>query len=418
MRLRLRFDPHAPLLLGTGSALQQVRTSSPVVPGAAVVGAIARHLLTLAGAFREDPFQAEPALDPELDRLLAHLDVGPLSPVPLAVAGPAEGEDWRFLRAFRAPSTARTCKRHPGFHTPAPGSSRQGDGVIDLLIQAIHNGDRSASCPQGHPDHRAERFRSQVYQTGSGTYGEARVGHASQVRVGLSRLTETAEDGFLYQIEPLEPRGENPFVFVGDGWIPDELWPELKGLLGEAGESVRLRVALGGGRSRGYGWGELTLAPAPPALSLASRMERFHRVAGLDPSELLLVADLRSPWPLSDPSRSPGEEVLARLHPPKWLQGGIRYQPEHSFLETEPWGGWSMAWGLPKTRQVALAPGSVLVFEVTKAPDQEALLGWMADREAVPTGPEAGTGWLAWFDPFHLDLASSPQDQAAKEASA
>lgn len=416
MRLRLRFDAHAPLLLGTGGGIQQVRTSGSVIPGAAVVGAIARHLLSEAGVFREDPFQADPPRNPELDRLLNDLEAGPLFPVPLAVAGPADGAGWLRLEAFRAPSTARTCKRFPGFCAPVPNESRAGDGVIDLLTDAIRGGHVHPKCPKGEPDHRADRFRSYVYRTDGGGYGEARLSHSARIRVGLNRSTETAEEGFLYQVEPVEPRDEGGYAFVGDGFIPDQLWPELAHRLGGVGQAVKLRVALGGGQSRGYGWGELTIAPAPPTRPLPARLEAFHRAVGRD--KVLLVADLRSPWPLSDPARSPGDEVLASLQPPTSLKGRIQYKPEYSFLETELWGGWSMAWGLPKTRQLALAPGSVLVFEVTEDTDRDVLLAWMADREAVPSGPEAGTGWLTWFDPFHLDFAARADDEAAKEASA
>ena len=55
MRLRLRFDPQAPILLGTGRDLQQVRESLEVIPGSAVLGALARPLLASAGIYRTHP---------------------------------------------------------------------------------------------------------------------------------------------------------------------------------------------------------------------------------------------------------------------------------------------------------------------------------------------------------------------------
>lgn len=422
MRLRLRFDPQTPLLLGTGSGLQQVRTSGTVIPGSAAAGALARHLLIQAGAFREDPFHPEPALDPELEQVLTELQLGPLSPVPVEAAGAADGTRWLTLEAFRAPSTARTCKRKPGFQVPAPGSP-SGDGVIDLLLDTLRGRTARPSCPSRKPGHRPDRFRAQIFRTGQepAQYGEADPPFEPRMRVGLNRQTETAEEGILFQIEPVEPRAAGGFAFVGEGRLPDELWPVLQDRLGQTGqERLRLPVALGGARARGYGQGELILAPAPAEMSVATRMERFHQALGLHSSDLFLVADLRSPWPLTDPIRSPGEEVLFSVPPPEPLRSRIHHRPELSSLETEPWGGWSMAWGLPKTRRLALAPGSVLVFHVDSYQedrDREPLLAWMEDREAYPGGTEVGTGWLTWFDPFHLDLPRRAETQAAKEAS-
>lgn len=432
MRLRLRFDPQAPLLVGTGRDLQQVRESLMVIPGSSVLGAVAKPLLTFAGVFRSHPMAPEQPVPPELRRLLSELQISPLYPVPVE-ALPANGDaSWQSIETIPAPCTARTCKRQPGFAEPALGTEQAGDGVIDLWLGRSTGGNSRASCPKDK-GHRLERFRASLYRVGDAPrrYGQTSIPSRSQTRVGISRATETAEEGILFQLEPLEPRRprsssskeaslgldssfEPGFVFVGDAWLPDDLWPVLGEHLGaSSASSITFPVAIGGLLARGFGRGELTISPSGgSSTSLVQRLERFTEAQNNAGPHLLLPGLLRSPWPLDEPGLSSLEEVLWSLSPPPRLRERLEVVPEASSLETHPWGGWSMAWGLPKPRRLALAAGSVVTFRLRDydpVRDYDALVAWLTQCEERPSGLECGTGWITWFDPFHLDFGEAKE---------
>jgi len=432
LRLRLRFDPQAPILLGTGRDLQQVRESLEVIPGSAVLGALARPLLASAGIYRTHPMVPSQPVPPELQRLLSELQISPLYPVPVeALMGDAT-TDWQSVEVLPAPCTARTCKRHPGFADPAPGTEQGGDGVVDLWLDRTIHGTSRAHCPRDK-GHRLERFRASLYRVGHKPrrYGQASLPTRSQTRVGISRPTETAAEGILFQVEPVEPRrlrqplsnGDTPsqensletgFVFIGEAWLPDDLWQLLAESFGSLdSSSITAPVAIGGLLARGFGQGHLTISVTDESrASLVERLQLFGAAQEKGLPDLLLPGLLRSPWPLEEPGLSPLEEVLSSLAPPPRLRERLEPAPAASALETHPWGGWSMAWGLPKPRRQALAAGSVVTFRLKNYnPDQdhEPLIAWLAQCEERPSSLECGAGWITWFDPFHFDLGATKE---------
>src|SRR5690606_39404160 len=101
-------------------------------------------------------------------------------------------------------------------------------------------------------------------------------------------------------------------VFIGEAWLPDDLWQLLAESFGSLdSSSITAPVAIGGLLARGFGQGHLTISVTDESrASLVERLQLFGAAQEKGLPDLLLPGLLRSPWPLEEPGLSPLEEVL------------------------------------------------------------------------------------------------------------
>lgn len=175
---------------------------------------------------------------------------------------------------------------------------------------------------------------------------------------------------------------------------------------------VRTQLFLGSGRSRGLGEVEVERwQEATPDDLLPERWRKFNDTtqrAGSDPNARYFSLTLLSHLALRDDLLRP---VLGTIGPQHFrLPDGVEWahykdsgQPV-CFLSAVTVAGWNAAQGLPKPDTVALARGSVLLFQCDPAQEQ-AVLARLAEIEAEGVGERRseGLGRVAACYPIHYE---------------
>ena len=412
------------MFLGSGLPVENIQTSRNFIAGSVLRGTLARAILRPLGLWKheiglksETPEASPPEGFAEVFLAKPPARFGFLYPIWIR-----KGEDPEKTEVFPLPLTAFTCKAHKGFKT------EDGHGVWDELLYKLRyevegKPPTRGECGCGEP---LDRLRGFVARIGD-TYRRVEVHPRLLVRVGLNRLTETAEGGILYTQEALPPHqrveAEDRFLhFVGYWQMSDEQWEALKGLLGKFvpkdGEGYSLRI--GTARARGMGavtlrWVEESSPALPP---LEKRLEDFQPRGPdgheLDPDHWYFALTLRSPLLIYDKQGRPTtrleKDVLEDYV--SAIPQGLEFLREASVIEREEWSGWSAAWGLPKTVVTAVAAGSVLAFRAPKG-EKEAVLAFLQEVEECGLGEGQAEGWgeVVACDPFHVKFAMEVKDE-------
>jgi CRISPR-associated protein Csx10 len=420
-RYDVTIEALGPLVLGGGSAADNLQTSLRYVMGSAWRGAVAGAVLAGQGKRRySGRAVADPTPDPDFATLFlgaAAARFGFLYPARHAFDAPGAGT------TMPAPLTAQTCKLDE--------SHAIVDGLLDRLRVAAGGAAVRHACPVC--DERLERLRGLLYHSGASGYEQVKVAPHSFVRVGLNRYTETAQDQVLYVLDALTPGPRLKSIPAGTAHRqanprldPDELPGPLSFLGGWWGDSAQrqaldsmleahllpdedgYRLAIGADRARGMGQVRLRVGPAatPPA-TLEQRLDAIQPAQNgqpLDPAHCYATLTLRAPLLLLDsyglPARSVSAPILREYHPS--APPDLEVLPKASVIERMAAGGWSSAWGLPKPVHPALAAGSVLALQAPIA-QRGQLLRYLADLEQQGLGERAAEGWgeVLACDPFH-----------------
>lgn len=431
------FYPESPFMIGGGFESQNLRESQTFIPGSVIRGALAALILEARGWLWPAGKLPEAGSDPLADRFCrTFLDqrravrMTALFPVPQGSSRTNDKEGpgalWERWIGFPIPLTARQCKansKHGIFDTalPIPGHTG-GIGCPDCRERVERaRGWLAYAAPateEASEDAAAGRERH---------YRKVTPARRTVTRVGINRLTETAEGGMLYSLRVVDDRG---VVYRGFWPASVAAWEELESLLNETGwpavtgqKERGWAVKVGGNRARGFGRGILTLRRLPggerPGLpSLAQRIQRGRQ-------EQIFLLTLQSPLILGDMllgresdssiKRWWSQEIFAQagLTPPQ----GWEWVPELSVLEWSTVSGWSQAWRLPKAVQPALAAGSVLAYRLAETPSATAtataaeagqqLAAFLTQVERDGLGLErlAGFGDVVVCHPFHWEAS-------------
>ncbi len=428
-RIKAIVEAKENIFLGSGLPVENIQTSRNFIAGSVLRGALAQAILRPLGLWKHEVgLESEP---PEASPPEGFAEVFLAKPparfgflYPIWKVGKT-GEEPGKGDVFPFPLTAFTCKAHRGFKVEG------GHGVWDELLyklQCLVKGKSPArgDCPDEDCEEPLERLRGFVARIGD-TYRQVEVHPRLLVRVGLNRLTETAEGGILYTQEALPPHqrveAEDRFLhFVGYWQMSDEQWEALKGLLGKFvpkdGEGYSLRI----GTARARGMGAVTLRwtekPAPELPLLEKRLGDFQPKdtdgQELDPDHWYFALTLRSPLLIYDKQGRPTtrleKDVLEDYV--SAIPQGLEFLREASVIEREEWSGWSAAWGLPKPVVTAVAAGSVLAFRAPKG-EKEAVLAFLQEVEKYGLGERRAEGWgeVVACDPFHVKFALEVKDE-------
>ncbi len=317
--------------------------------------------------------------------------------------------------ALPFPMTALECKLHGGFRRIP--KEKPGHGIRDSLLIALAYTElerRGARFPVPlllRCTHEAggQRCGGRMERV-SGFYAPMPEGWKTvkpervlQTKVALSRHRRAAQEGMLYRVVGVRPKG----CFVG------RLWTEDEAAIEELKRAVE-NVGIGALTTRGFGTarlGEIEPRPDPIGERLRVFNEKLREVwrdlaalarqvggsAPDAPSGTYFSVDLLAPAVLRDPQGLPTLKLFLEFN-------GEMLEPV--FWATQPAfvGGFSPAWGLPKPTHLGAAMGSVYVFRVNASP--EALLPFLQELEARGVGlrTDEGLGEILVCHPFHREV--------------
>lgn len=399
-RVKVCIEPLGPVTIGFGLSQSNVLLTREFIPGSAVRGALAAHILNGLGRRNyAGRGYYEGAGDPSFGDIFLSdgaARFGFMYPTNLPPQDALKAE------AFPVPLTAWTCKTHKGF--PRDG----GHGVFDRLAGWISReesgkADELTACPKCGD--RIDRFRALAVRD-QVAVSRAKVERSQKVRVGLNRGTETAEEEVLYVVEVVEPPGNDRLSWVGCWWISEDQLNTLKAMLDEhcVPDGNAWRVRIGTARSRGLGECRLWVGEEESRVSIEERLSGFQ----VDRARSLYFAlTLKSPCLLLSrygmPAAEPSPEVLREYF--GGVPEGMEFLPQASVLEREVWSGWCSAWGLPKPLVMPWAAGSVMAFRAP-ADQKGAVLEFLDKVESTGLGERVAGGWgeATACDPFHVDF--------------
>lgn len=426
VRIKVSLEAKSPLVLGRGPTIQYVWESRPFVAGGVLRGALAQVILQQLGIHQTSGRIPTSLADASAKSAFKEVFIaespsrfGWLYPLYLR-----PDEKVFDFEVFPAPCTTFACKPYGEKH-----------GLIDMLGQRLYQAiggqreERRFFCKECGWKERIERWRGFVIRKPDGTYvGRKDVERRSMVRVGLNRLTETAEEQILYVLEALLPRskssGQEPggqLVFTGSWVMTSAQWEQLKSLLEEffLPQDGGYRLRIGTARARGMGEVILRLQEATPTDDLSQRLEGFQPKSSdgspLDSQHLYFSLTARSPvlvfneWGLPETDLSP--DILKAYIDEKTLPKGIELITGATAVEQETLSGWSQAWGLPKPLTPVIAAGSVFTYRAPKG-EYNAVLDFLRHVETYGLGERRseGLGELVACEPFHIIRGRWPKD--------
>ena len=361
------------LVLGDGMiGRQNVRRSLDYIPGGIIRGAIAQRILEGFGTHRTSGRALNdlpPTLQGDFEKCFLRADG-----VRFGFLYPGEGE------TIPAPTTALRCRQNSNH-------------LFDTLPHLIRGERWGMECPCCGG--RLERARGYLVRTSNGWQPVEMPPKRQYVRVGLSRLTETAETAILYVIEAIESPSMHgneilPQLFSGIWrFASDEHWEAFMRLMNAIGAHAnRLSLRIGSARSRGFGLIDIEWRACEPT-SIAERLKAYQQhlnrpVITLAAFSPVIVREAGSTTSALTP------DTLRRYLPD--LPNSVQPHENATRVECELVSGWSPAWGLPKPLTPAIAPGSIFTF-IYDQDDFDALTQWLQRLEEQGIGERTGEGY-------------------------
>lgn len=427
----IRVQPETPLLLGDRSGIGNYQETTDFIPGSAIRGAVASHLLQQCTRpeRKEDHAGCPDREDCPFWQLFGQDE--PL----FGNAYPGSfGPAWPF------PLTARTCKRYPGWPT-SKAEQRKQHGVFDVLFAEFayelvadpaypsrellqpalgqswskawlpDRRRQQDRCPHGEGDDRC----GQPTKPATGYYTWAR--NAPQpaqkppvsraTHVGINRARGVAEDELLFTQETIQAaKTKVDFFATVRGPADSERLRVLDNALTQQPHYV------GRGRSRGNGRVVIGVEHNITYPDLSERLHTFQEN----------VADALAPYVALDDRISvslPGRLFSLTLRAPAILaQAGVPMRvptvdsldlPDdvvclRAWARTEQVGGWDSAAGMPRRTRLAARAGSVYLFFAPESVDKETQLQGLQriEEEGIGDEREKGYGEVTVCAPFHV----------------
>lgn len=239
----------------------------------------------------------------------------------------------------------------------------------------------------------------------------AKPGKRLQTHVGLDRARRGAAQGILYSREVMnESTSEQEAILQTTVSGEEDLLEWLGGIL-RPGEILHIGNAI----SRGLGRCEVVLFdPSDPPASVNERIgsfnEQFSDYTGIGEHTLVSLT-LETPAFFVDeflfPQLSPEGAHLAQAFgsDERHYEDVLRHLKKvHQVARPYRHTGWNQLAGFPRSTEMGLQSGSVLVFEAERLDD--ALIDALTHIETAGIGlnREAGFGNVRVCDPIHTDL--------------
>lgn len=325
------------------------------------------------------------------------------------------------LPVYPLPTTARTCKRFPGFlFDSAPEGEQHGmfDHLLYWSVFALSENrniellEEHRVCP--HSNGSDSRCKAEITQP-QGFYRRglepdqwamSRVKQMLRTYTGIDRKTGTVLEGILFSRSVLAEQTK----FWGTIQVGNEIKDDFEAFVREAGEQGFVRV--GSNRSRGMGKIDLTLkefqSDTPEDLetrlgAFNSRITPFLEMQNIVPEYKLFI-------PLTLISDVILQDHLLRYNtciPESYLaeEWGIEASLVYNNVRTCPIMGWNNLWNLPKPDEIAIAKGSVFLFGLRTDLD-DTLINKLFNLQTDGIGSRRreGFGQLIVADSFHWEV--------------
>ncbi|WP_373542898.1 CRISPR-associated RAMP protein Csx10 [Chamaesiphon sp.] len=424
IRINLEITAHSPLAIGRqkpGGSISEVET---YIPGSVIRGAIAGLMIREARKTGTDF-----ANDPDSDFKTLFIDGGGIfqNAYP-AIADLGDrlqvNSDVRVL-----PATALSAKGKPGFKPKGNGVF---DSTIDRFYADLFGQVYDPNCPKDGG--RVDPYKV-FYSRSDDRYLVHSTSTRLLTRAGINRRRATAEDQLLYSIQVLDEvkckNGKDvSMAFCGSILVVESIAEDFYDYLKRNAQNLRL----GGSTSRGLGKVSLKLPekeslklqptnlspekeePKDPSSDLRERLGAFNTAfqnrwrlwrmfdrSVLDPTidrtyftiGLQSEAILTERWQRSIVI-SPAILQTAAGN----LSGEVKLEAAYSSYDYR--SGWNNAWGLMKDTELVTDRGSVYLFSVESAHQEE----WIAaltnlENRGIGDRTMEGFGQVRVCDEFH-----------------
>lgn len=350
------------------------------LPGSTLRGALAAYYLRQVGDAGDQDFQTyfltQPISFPDLLPALSSSEV-----------------------SQRLPLTVMSCKRRPGFQ--AEGKH----GIRDTLVLKAVNKllqkrleEKYYTCPVCQSDLKG------LDGVWNGNLSEPQRVDPSlfyQRHTGIDRLTGTVAQSIFYTtfaiadfFRPSLAQGFQQQNLTGGLFLTDAQATFLRTLINQG------PIFAGADRTRGYGELEVELAQESKSdLDLLgwhqAFIKKFSQVSGdKAPGGFYFSMKLESPAILVDQLLRPTAEIKLDIPDTEWVL---------QIVKVKTIRGWNANWGLPKPDDLALAPGSVVLWRYT-GQDLQGLKQRLEELTVNGVGlrkPE-GLGRLSFCEPIHI----------------
>lgn len=429
--LELMITVRAPLSLGR-QKLGSISETEHYIPGTAIRGAIAGHLLRQTGHTQTDLSTQ----GGDFQTLFLDENAAIFQNAYPAIAKIDESKSQLVEeQVFVIPATAVSSKNNPGFKQ---ANSDKG-GVFDTLI------DRFCADQCGYPyDPSCPKDQSRV-EPYSGFYSkladpetEHQYPYRSHVvstrfltRVGINRRRATAQDALLYSIEVLNeaylpnlqsPRWEPVAYRGGIKVFDDTLAHKLEQMITRHADAFRI----GGSASRGLGKVYFQITTPKENKSLKNRLNLFNEVL-LErlqcwtnlfgdgqtieiKKRTFFTLDLQADTILTDCWRRTTVITQTMLKKIVGLPTNLDVELHASYSSYDYRGGWNTALGLMKDIELITNSGAVYLFSIPTN-QLEDWLPKLAELEVKGVGDRTseGYGQLQVCNEFHLVLREGAQ---------
>lgn len=401
IRIQVTAEAKQPLILGEGMlSSQNVRNTLDHIPGGFIRGAIAQAVQELLGSHQTS------------GRALGNASANLRS---------------LFERCFPKVGGPRFGFLYPGGGKVIPGPvsalrcRQDGSHVFDKLLLLLQGEQVGLQCPECQG--RLERARGYFTNDGQGWKPVKDPSRRSFVRVGLNRVTETAEDSFLFVLESVEhvvrerkmERDQNetsyaPLTFSGDWWFEtEEQWLDFEKLLQEVlgAQQGSCELRIGSARARGFGKVVLKWQVAQEPV-LSDCVDTFSHAVGND--KIYFTVMVLTPLLVFELNGQVGRILTPELlrHYVPGLPNSVAPVGSGLLIEREGVSGWSQMWGLPKPLYQAIARGSVFTYQADKT-EQGLVVQWLqkALQQGIGERLPEGYGQVEVCSSFHIEHALS-----------
>jgi CRISPR-associated protein Csx10 len=415
-RIKLKIIAFSPLGIGAKKP-GSISEAEDHIPGSAVRGAIASHILQLSN--RQRPGIAQENLM-ENGGEFATLFLGN-APAVFQNAYPAVAkmrnptsskmisqvveEDVLVL-----PATAVSSKTDSGFKPNAYGVF---DTLIDRFCADGHNVPYDPSDPkslQKKTDARVEPYGG-FYSYKNGEYRSHSVSTRFLTRVGINRQRATSQDEILYSLEVLNesflesPQGKNwqPVVYRSAILVEDAtLAQSLTDFINENSTNFRL----GGSTSRGLGKVQILAAMEDAVTDVEGRLTRFNQQlkerwqfwSSVFPpptnnpltDRYFFTLDLQADAVLNENWRRTTVISPAMLCEFVGLEDDNSLKLEVAYSSYNYRSGWNLSWGLMKDIELMTNRGAVYLFSTNQ---QDLWLEKLQELELTGVGDRTAEGF-------------------------
>lgn len=292
------------------------------------------------------------------------------------------------------PLSARSCKRFPG-----AGDIQSEHGICDRLVELTLSEEQDITDKLRCPQCKSPLDRITGFYIRNGRLVETiKVKKRLMTHVGLSRVTGTAEEGFLYSLEVLE-EGQ---YFSGRIICADNMAEQLRQMFEKYGNELYVGTA----RTRGLGCLSIKEVSDsnPTTFELKAFDQRYRAITkDSDSNSLYFTVTLLSDTILQDSFfRYQGVIKEENFKEFGINPGDIQLQDYMS--DQVRIQGWNSAAGWPKEDEMAIRKGSVFLYRYRGETSALQRSLEKIQRNGIGARRAEGFGRVSINDPFHWEV--------------